>query len=427
MAQADEKGTRQVGPGDTGIEEVRRCGVNWLLKQHNGDGGWGQRHGDKSNSLNTAEAMIALLDSDANVSPGDHAIRQGRDFLLQHQSNTPPDAGAWTRSVGADPYVRDVPDVMRTSLAIEALLRSGVAPTDEPIVRATAWLESVRRDGGLGYDSTGSPAFLPTCIALMAMITACRSLEASEQPPFFAARVVPLRDYIMGRRNADGSFDASGPLQGGHTIYGILAVQKIRICGFDVHPTAESDGLEWLRRHPNEAMALVEEEIILDPSDPDTNYSFLYMTDALLVRVMHAAADQAEVGSELSRRALYEVWKRWTDDGGFLGNRVFTWSTSKCLLALKAAEHEPRFPSLSPELEPETIPTIPNRSVFWAVLVAIFAGGVVVIALGKFDPLAMTFMIVVLLVALFAVGRLTERGFLSAMRSALGSAGSPPK
>lgn len=56
----------------------------------------GERRGSHVNVLNTAEAMIALIDSGI-CHAGTSSIRGAVDFLLKHQTVDGKDAGSWPR------------------------------------------------------------------------------------------------------------------------------------------------------------------------------------------------------------------------------------------------------------------------------------------------------------------------------------------
>jgi len=101
------------------VDEVIKKSSQWLVaQQHNQTGGWAERPGLSVNPLNTAEAIIALLDAGA-VAAGSDQIQNGIDYLKRNQCTVEGKAGAWTRwsRVGQE-TVRHIPDIVRTSFAI---------------------------------------------------------------------------------------------------------------------------------------------------------------------------------------------------------------------------------------------------------------------------------------------------------------------
>lgn len=67
------------------LQKVIEWASHWLLDQQDeASGCWPDRSGMQPNTLNTAEAMVALIDSDVSTA-GSTPIQKGVKYLLQHQ------------------------------------------------------------------------------------------------------------------------------------------------------------------------------------------------------------------------------------------------------------------------------------------------------------------------------------------------------
>ena len=112
----------------------------WLADQRDvQSGGWGEEHlSNRQSTLNTAEAIIALIDADADAVDSD-AVRDGVAFLRDRQAQAgEPDPGSWRREEADEGrgLVRHA-DVVRTGLAFEALVRAG-----RPVYERASWRPS---------------------------------------------------------------------------------------------------------------------------------------------------------------------------------------------------------------------------------------------------------------------------------------------
>lgn len=113
--------------------------ARWLSSLQEAEtGGWGEYEGSHANDLNTAEAVLALLDSGAYAA--DEAVRKGADYLARFQLGAGSDAGprnegAWARRVLNDHGgERHLPDTIRSGFALLALYRAG-RTVDLPYMR----------------------------------------------------------------------------------------------------------------------------------------------------------------------------------------------------------------------------------------------------------------------------------------------------
>ncbi|MBV5328423.1 MAG: hypothetical protein JZU65_12450, partial [Chlorobium sp.] len=111
----------------TQITKIINTAGEWLLKQQDRkSGGWADRPGGHVNTLNTAEVMIALIDSGI-CTAGSGAIQQANQFLLKHQTSEGQDRGSWPREVVMEQSLTVyIPDLVRTSFSIQALIKAGL-------------------------------------------------------------------------------------------------------------------------------------------------------------------------------------------------------------------------------------------------------------------------------------------------------------
>jgi hypothetical protein len=109
----------------------------WLRDaQDEKTGGWGATPGATHlSSLNTAEAIIALIKTDRETA-GTDAVQRGVSYLRANQSSDTDDAVAWLRDakVGRSTKV-ETADVVRTGLILEALVLADVERSDPMIAR----------------------------------------------------------------------------------------------------------------------------------------------------------------------------------------------------------------------------------------------------------------------------------------------------
>src|SRR3989442_8638841 len=135
------------------LQMVKERSAQWLLDHQDQEtGGWADQLGRPPSTLNTAEVVIALLDGKA-AAPGDARIQRAVRFLLGHRLADGPDRGAWPREIsGDDDQHHDIPDMVRTSFAIEALIKAGIAVAKNDVSDGARWLLSIQNaDMGWGY------------------------------------------------------------------------------------------------------------------------------------------------------------------------------------------------------------------------------------------------------------------------------------
>ena len=307
----------------------------WLLKQQDGKtGGWGEQPGKPPNVLNTAEAMISLLTVDA-VEPGAQGIQRAVNFLLRHQSSGPDMPGAWFREIrGDEGEIIKAPDVLRTALSIQALIKAGKGVEDEAVGNGIDWLlKCAHEDAGWSFSSPTTTEILPTCAVLAALMDAC-SAGAERCDAVINSGLHLLADKLA---NGDGSF-GQGELRAVHTMHVVLTIQKARKYQRDIRAGLEDTALKWLLANPDQAVKEVEERILLSPVDERLNYQFLHLADSMLITALSGSEHESHRANDLYLEALRKVGDRRDPLGGFFGPRVFSWSTARTASALWSAQ-----------------------------------------------------------------------------------------
>jgi squalene-hopene cyclase-like protein/prenyltransferase/squalene oxidase-like repeat protein len=378
----------------------------WLRQQQDPEsGGWtGGPNDPHLSSLNTAEALIALMQADRDA-VGTDAVRHGLKFLRDTQATGEPSVGAWCRehTLPDGSHVWH-PDVIRTGLAVEALVLAEVPLDDLMVTRAVDWLAGVRNDdGGWGCSGKQPTRILPTCqtlLGLMAAMEAGRDLT----PPI----VDGIRFLLDHARKPGGYFssnDSAGLLASPHTIYAVLVLQKGRRLGLVKGDGAERAAIGWLLRNQDAARRLVAEEFELEDRDA---YTFLYVTDSLLIRVLTNSTNARDRASTLYRAALYSVKDRIEPaHGACYGYRLFSWSTSRAISAMSAAAaSETDFPS-----RPAEYSGAKARPVLTGVMIAILGLGALLGWVGSFSAGVAGFFALIVLCVLLLNGAIGEKTF----------------
>lgn len=97
----------------TAAHAARQAGWQYLVDAQEADGGWGHQHGDASDPISTAYAVIALTDAP------DHAtsLHRALDYLVAHQQ---PDGGYISRpdQAGPRPLLYNTPALADTSVLL---------------------------------------------------------------------------------------------------------------------------------------------------------------------------------------------------------------------------------------------------------------------------------------------------------------------
>jgi hypothetical protein len=387
--------------------------VKWLLDNQESDGGWGEHKGGSPSTFNTAEAVLALsvVAPVGEVGTVRKAINDAADFLRKDRENNrlvPPDDGAWCRGHDRGKQHK-VTDILRTAMIVGALSSAG--GNEKVIESAIDWL--VKRQGnseddhGWGYQRKSKSEILPTCFVLLALIS--MSARASKNP---WRQVIEsgLRHLTEKMRNEDGSF-GSGRFIGAHTAYSCLILQAARTHEFSTVAKFETQAIEWLLDHPDDAVRPIEEKIAIDPTGA-ANYQFMFTMEALLLRVLASSEDVNDRRTHLwldIQRSMNDAFDRNT--GGFYGRRVFSWSTANGLYAIRCSEDNlGEIPEREPEAEAPKGISLAGVAIMLFALVLVGVVSYLTIK-GNFGTLQATFFYLLVLACLLAFGVLTEVSF----------------
>lgn len=408
-------------------DQMGQC-ATWLAAARGGDGGWGEEPTSAHKSaLNTAEAVIALIDADADEVDGD-AVRDGLRFLREKQRPDGVDAGSWAREKVSNEGVDQPgvtlahPDVVRTGLAVEAFVRAKVATTDSAVDSGVRWLLGRQNDdGGWGVVRGGHTRLLPTCSALSALMavfgagevdTTKRRAAAPDIAQAVDAGIAYLTGVAQHRRGFFSTSRIADNVAAAHTIHAALVLQRARATGFVRSARAERRAINWLLASQDEARRLVVEEVELDPAN---RYPFLHVTDTMLIRLLSGSSRAGDRKSLLFRAALYSVKDRIEPDrGACYGFRLFTWSTSRAVSAMSAAaEWDDDFPERPVEYSKSV-----SRLLTW-IMAGIIALAFVLGVLDRFSPVTAGFFMFVVLVMLLANQLIGEKAFVQLAQAVL--------
>jgi len=388
------------------LDEVIKKSSQWLVtQQHSQSGGWSERIGTSVNPLNTAEAIIALLDA-GNIAAGSAQIQNGITYLRKNQCAEQGKAGAWTRWSRIDQEtVRQVPDIVRTSFAIKALIKGGVGVHDESVKKGVNWLLSSRNDREQAWGSREgvSSAVLPTCFALVALIEAYKAGMKECKDPITEG----LKFLIEKCHHNEGFFGEPGTLEAIQTIYTVLVLQAARACQLNPYIEKEKEAIEWLLENPDKARKMVEWFVEIEPDDGAGNYSYLFMTESLLIRILTGSQFREHRKSELAQDTMTDLKDKMDPSGGFYGYRVFSWATAKFLCAMSEAKHEySEFPSRRPEYSGTKVGHI------LMIFILLLLGSVVFLTVrGAFNLLQAGLFVILMLASLLAYDKIREKTF----------------
>ncbi|HEX9530691.1 MAG TPA: prenyltransferase/squalene oxidase repeat-containing protein [Acidimicrobiales bacterium] len=389
----------------------------WLREQQDvATGGWSGAPGDPHlSALNTAEAVIALMQVEGEI-VRDGAVDAGIGYLRSQQAAHGDDAGAWCRTIEVpDGAPVNHPDVVRTGLALVAFTMAGVPVTDNAVANALGWLQRVRNaDGGWGCTPHERSRILPTCQVLLGLL----ALPAGD-PDTDAAIRAGIGFLLERCRRPGGWFSLTefpDQLSSPHTIYAVLVLQAARRAGIQSDIAPERSAIDWLLAHQDEARRLVIEE--LDSAPRPHRYTFLYVTDSLLVQVLGSSANAKDRQALLYRAALFSVKDRIEPThGACYGFRPFTWSTARALAAMStAAVYEGGFPERPPETH-----AAKARGPLTAVLGVMLVLGAILGFTGSFSASEFGFFTLLVLALLLVYGFIGEKTFADLVPSVLGA------
>ena len=416
------------------IDDMLNKAARWLLSQQDKyTGGWSPYYGGAVSALNTAEVIVALLDIDYHRYVNNLQVVKGLNFLETSRCDKGEHKGAWLRSVPrADEKVVPQPDIIRTSFAVQALIRTGRGRTSAA-QEGLDWIIKVynTKDAGWGYRKNDPVSIMPTCFALLSLIDATKT-EIREYTNIIDSGVHRL---IKFRDNYSGSFctleDRQERLEAMHTVYVILVFQAIRdnqIKTLDVSKE-EEDALDWLLNNSKVALDILEDRIAIDGPDGCASYNFLYLADTCITQVMLNAKQEKFRNIEkntLARKALEGLMHTSSMEGGFYSPRLMSWATAKAITSLKKSGIK-EFP-----IQCKTCPSIESKTdrdntkeagrdiiIF---LIVIVAGVIGLNIFGIFTPLTASIFIMLSIIALAAYGKITDKSLGEAIKFFFNSA-----
>lgn len=387
--------------------------VKRLLETQDPNGGWAEHPGAGLSSFNTAEAIMALslARSASSAAAAEQGIRQAVEFLLKEHDRARlphPDSGAWYRSCSVAGVEHKGADIIRTAMAIPALMNAGQRSDAPAVADAIDWLigrqNEVANDSGWGYQRGAKSKVLPTCFALLALIAASPSATTS---PWRDSIDNGLKHLTERFRQESGCF-GTGLLSAAHTAYSCLVLQAARAKEFRTVASAENEAIRWLLSNQDDALSPVEEKIELDPSG-EADYWFMFSMEALLLRVLGNSQEADHRDTTL----WLDAQRRMRDDfdpntGGFYGRRVFSWSTANGLYSIKASEHNLRSIPRRPAEDPGRLTV--GSAIFFLDL-ALVGAVVYLTAASEFTILQASFFAILVLASLLAYGKIGESTF----------------
>lgn len=391
-----------------GVRELKAGAVSWLFHHQSFDGGWGDQPGRTSNTLNTAEVLIGLMES-GQIQAGDERLKKGLSFLHNHQHSKGENAGAWQRQIrSADNSVREVPDLVRTCCCIEALVKAG--GEIEQTRTAVNWLLGQRaNDGGWGFRRGGQSELSATCAVLCALLEASGANISKE--PKIENVIKEGLEFVIRRywKEGNGSFGNGDALQAIHTMLAVKVLQVARLKGYPSYSKNEEAAIAWLLDHPDVSLRSVEETIELESPDKGANYGFLHVGPLLLVKVLSNSQSNDNKNSRLYYDALFSLSDMRDVEGGFFGQKVFSWSTAKTLSALGGINAE-QLPSRIPQ---SAEPPRPSKWSHFILGFAILLTGTATLMayVGKFDGSLPFFFAFLMICLLLVYGFITQKDF----------------
>ncbi|MCX6672836.1 MAG: hypothetical protein NTY37_03550 [Methanothrix sp.] len=402
---------------DPTVQSIIETSTRWLLNgQDQISGGWAERHGTSVNVLNTAEVIIALLDggliNGAKVEAGDSRIQKAVSFIEEKQTGDEI-VGFWQREITEDGTTRNLPDPLRSSFALQALIKAGRGKNSGSVTKGVAWLLKIRNaDNGWGYRKGSDSEILPTCCALLSLLKAREAGWDFDSEPDKNPITKGLKSLVENYQDDNsGSFNRSGNyLEGLHTVYAVLVLQAARQSGLSAYIREENNALDWLLQHPDKASRAVEEIIKIDPIRDQKgygkgDYGFFCNTYLILLKVLSNSAEYSD--SKLARNTMITIGNMRDESGGFYGYRVFTWSTAHAICGLNSAKS--KFPQI-PQSTPEYVGTKVGTPIL-AFAIVMFLGVVYMSVMGSFKELQAVICAFLMLALLLAYKFIGEKTF----------------
>jgi hypothetical protein len=396
------------------IGECINYSSQWLAEiQNKKDGGWGEYKGANSNSLNTAESILALIKTYYRTA-GDKTIRDGVGYLINQQlakrnHGIEEDYGAWAKSVTTrERKLLHIPDTIRTGLALLALNTAGESSDGIPISRGIKWLLRTQNDdGGWGYKSNHTSRLFPSCLALKALI---RIYAAGDTK--LEGTISKGLKHILKYRNDGGSFGNQVGLEVSHTLHVIhvlqLAVkQKLSNSDSDIR-----EARDWIGQNRNRIAKWGAEIILIGDVDGSPyNYTFSHINPVLYLTMVDQYVDLQD---EIARDALLVVHDNMDPiTKGFCAKRSVSWATANTITGLVASKTAIQmFPDRKSTAKPYQY-----RHYAFYFLVLLTAISAVLAIMDKLTVTVASFFFAAILVALLIHGIISEKTWLAAISS----------
>lgn len=419
------------------LQECIENSCHWLESiQNKVDGGWGQYKGANSNCLNTAEAIIALLETDMK-DPGDQTIQLGIKYLRKHQSLPSNCAdtehhGSWTRNVSEDSdKVLHIPDTVRTALSVLALKLAGVSLNDQSIIQGVEWLINTQNpDGGWGYTRNHKSQLFPTCITLKTILKICPSdnvgTHALCQSTSLEKAIIDAFRHIRLYRNKDGSFGNEPELLVPHTLYAIDVINTAEKQDNLIPKSFFKDmnpAINWIENNKKYILRWATETVTIGASSHSPyNYTFSHVNPSLYLRfvfpiILEKVGSKFNSENALARYALEANFENIDEPSssaqGFCAKRPVSWATSHTIVGLSKAKATYKY---FPERE---LPSakLNERHYLLIFLIFITILSTILSLLERLNSLQLTLFLLVILALLLIYGFISEKSFIGLVQN----------
>lgn len=418
------------------IQECISTSSDWLIEiQSASDGGWGQIKGDSSNSLNTAEAILGLLESEEKE-PGEKAIQNGIGFLLSNQAKIPGQADLlsysyWSRDLTKGHKNIVIPDVVRTALALRSLIRAGLPLSSLPIAGGLHWILSIQNsDGGWGYSHQEKSRLFPTCMVIKTLLRIVPVDQRESGSYSRADQEKCLRDglgFIRAKRNDDGSFGDTSSLLVPHTIHVIDLIHIAGSSNWDGFPKRYHDLLKpaigWIEDNRKDVLRWSTESVLINHQQyGSVEYIFSHINPSLYLRFVFPRFLELSEGKGFDDKTAlaYDALEVTLDNidpspsaKGFCARRPVSWATAQTVAALSQAMK--KYQEFPERKNPSMRLGEQQYALIFLVILAFLT--FILSVLEKLSGPLLSFFLFLILAMLLVYGVLSEKGFLNVLRN----------